>query len=210
MRKGGMTTQTRKRVRLKPEERRRQILDEAIQLIGQRGYYGFGIRELALRCNLTDAGLLHYFGSKDKLIVALMEDRDRRDAEVVTAAAGVVRVSDAEPMLTLRQVIDILHATAVRNSTQPELVRLYVVLQAEALDGAHPAHDFMMARQQSALDAFTRTVAPHVADPRSTALHLLSMMRGLEQEWLRTDLGFDLVVEWDRAAARLLPDPDDI
>ena len=201
-------TMTRQRDRRRPEERRRQILDEAMQLIGQRGYYGFGIRELAQRCQLTDAGLLHYFGSKDKLLIALLEDRDRRDAEFVTSSAGVMRHAHEPPKLTLRQVLDLFHATVVRNSTQPEILRLFVVLQAEALNADHPAHDFFIARKAKAADAFARTIAPFVADPHAAALQLTALMNGLEQEWLRCDQGFDIVALWDDAAARLLPSPD--
>jgi AcrR family transcriptional regulator len=202
------TTTPRKRVRAKPEDRRAQILDEATRLIGQRGYYGFGIRELAQRCQLTDPGLLHYFGTKEKLLIALLEDRDRRDAAFVMARAGVVREGEEEPKLTLQQALDLLHATVVRNNTQPEILRLFVVLQAEAMNASHPAHDFFMARHATALDAFTRTVAGHVPQPRSTALQLISLMSGLEQEWLRSDQGFDLVAEWDRAIALILPSPE--
>lgn len=199
-----MTTETRKRVRFKPEVRRVQILDEAIQLIGQRGYYGFGIRELAQRCNLTDAGLLHYFGSKDKLLIALLEDRDRRTAEVVTAAAGIVR-NGMTPRMTLEQVYHFFHATVVHNTTQPELLRLFSVVQAESLNDGHPAHDYIRTREATILDAFADIIGAHVEQPRSTALQIVCMMKGLAQEWLRADQGFDLVAEWDRAAARILP-----
>jgi AcrR family transcriptional regulator len=202
-------TKPRPRDRRKPEHRRRQILDEAVQLIGQRGYYGFGIRELAQRCQLTDAGLLHYFGSKDKLLIAVLEDRDRRAAEFVTSRAGVVRQGEHAPKLTLRQVRSLFHASVVRNSTQPELLRLFVVLQAEALNADHPAHDYFVARKANTVDAFAQIVAPFVADPRATALLLIGLMSGLEQEWLRSDQGFDIVELWDKAAARLLPSPDD-
>jgi AcrR family transcriptional regulator len=58
----------------------RRAADQAIRIIGQRGYAGFGIQELAQRCQLTNAGLLYHFGSKDRLLIALLEDRDRRDA----------------------------------------------------------------------------------------------------------------------------------
>src|ERR1700751_3581873 len=102
-----MTTQTRKRVRAKPEDRRAQILDEATKLIGQRGYYGFGIRELAQRCEITDAGLLHHCGSKEKLLIAVLEARDRRDAEVVAPYAGIALGSAPQPELTYRQVVDL-------------------------------------------------------------------------------------------------------
>ncbi|CAN7469874.1 TetR/AcrR family transcriptional regulator [Phenylobacterium sp. LjRoot219] len=198
---------TRKRVRAKPEHRREQILDEAVRLIGELGYYGFTIQALAQRCQLSNPGLLHYFGSKEQLLVALLQDRDRRDAEAVTTIAGVIRQGDQEPTPTLRQVLDLFRATVVRNASQPELVRLYAVLQAEALNSSHPAHGYFTARKARTIAAFSQMVAPYVGEPRSTALQLTAMMGGLEQEWLRADQGFDIVAEWDRVAAKLLPIP---
>lgn len=64
---------------MRKDDRRLAILDEAIQIIGEQGYRGSSINDLAKRCGLTTAGLLHHFGSKDGLLIALLEERDRRD-----------------------------------------------------------------------------------------------------------------------------------
>lgn len=188
------------RLRFKPEERVEQILDEAARLIGVRGYYGFTIQDLAQRCGLTNGGLLHYFGSKEGLLIALLKDRDRRDGEVVTAMAGWERGDVAH---SFQSVLDLLHATVERNHTQPELIRLFAVLQTEAMNEGHPAYDYFLAREANTLDAFTQLLTPHVAQPRSVARQVAAIMMGLEQQWLRADQGFDLVAEWDRAAANL-------
>jgi AcrR family transcriptional regulator len=200
-----MTTAIRKRVRAKPADRRRQIIDEAVRLIGERGYFGFSTREVAERCRLTDPGLLHYFGSKEKLLIAVLEDRDDQDTRFVLSLARIDPRGDPEPRLTLRQVLDLFRATVVRNSAQPEILRLFVVLRTEAMNESHPAHDYFVAYRATILDGFTRCVAAHVPEPRSTALQLMALMGGLEQEWLRSDRDFDMVEEWDRAVSRLLP-----
>jgi len=200
-----MTSEMRKRVRAKPSDRRRQIIDEAVRLIGERGYFGFSTREVAERCQLTDPGLLHYFGSKEKLLIAVLEDRDRQDTRFVLSLAGLEPGNEPEPKLTLRQVLDLFRATVVRNSGQPEILRLFVVLRTEAMNESHPAHDYFVAHRAAVLDGFTRCVSAHVPEPRSTALQLMALMGGLEQEWLRSDRDFDMVEEWDRAASRLLP-----
>jgi hypothetical protein len=48
-----------------------------------------------------------------------------------------------------------------RNSTQPELVRLYALLSAEAMNKAHPARDYFVAPEAATLGVFTRMVAQH-------------------------------------------------
>jgi AcrR family transcriptional regulator len=192
------------RVRIDSELRRAQILEQAVRIVSQRGYYGFGIQELAKECGLTNGGLLYYFGSKEGLLIALLQDRDRRDTEAIAAAAGLPQ-HDSKRKLSLDEVVKLFRAMVKRNSAEPELVRLYTVLRAEALNRGHPARDYFLVRESKALDAFTQMVTPFVKHPRSTARQLLVFMNGLEEEWLRTDLGFDLLGEWDRGFALLLP-----
>lgn len=55
------------------------------------------------------------------------------------------------------------------------------------------------------LDAFEQMVAAHVRQPRSAARQILGLMTGLEEQWLWAEQDFNLVAEWDRAIAMLLP-----
>lgn len=194
---------TRERARFSPEVRREKILDEAIRIIGQRGYHGFSIQELAQRCQLTNAGLLYHFGSKDQLLIALLQDRDRRDAVAVTSVVGLAGHHDAHGSIALDTVLELLRAIVQRNSEQPELVRLYTVLGAEALNEGHPARDYFTNREAATLEVFTRMIAAHVEQPQSTARQLLALMGGLEAQWLRAGQTFDLVAEWDLGVAKL-------
>ncbi|MEU2348089.1 TetR/AcrR family transcriptional regulator [Modestobacter sp. NPDC049651] len=186
-----------------PEERRRQILDEATRIVGRRGHYGFSVQAVADACGLTLAGLLHHVGSKDGLLVALLEDRDRRDAEAVAGQLGAA-LDDLDGS-SPAQVVEVLHAIVVRNTTQPEIVRLYTVLRTESLDEGHPAHAYFRDRDARVLATFTRLCTGHVEHPASTARQLLAVMGGLEEQWLRDPAAVDLVQEWDRAVALLLP-----
>ena len=186
-----------------PEERRRQILDEATRIVGLRGFYGFSVQAVADACGLTVAGLLHHVGSKDGLLVALLEDRDRRDDEAVAGelGAGLDDLDGSSPA----QVVDVLHAVVARNTTQPEIVRLYAMLRTESLYEGHPAHGYFRDRDARVLATFTRLCTGHVEHPGSTARQLLAVMGGLEEQWLRSPDDVDLVQEWDRAVRVLLP-----
>ena len=190
------------------EVRRAQIVDEAIRVIGQRGYHGFTVQELAQRCALTNGGVLYHFGSKEKLLVAVLEERDRRIAETITpASAGFPSQKSGRREIPLTAALQVLRLIIARCVTQPELVRLYAVLQSESLDHTHPAHDYFLRREAMVLTEFTQIVAPHVAEPRSTARQIHALMDGLSLQWLREKQAFDLVAEWDRAIAMLLPEP---
>jgi AcrR family transcriptional regulator len=185
------------------EVRRQQIFDEAIDIIGQRGYRGFTLQELAQRCGLSNAGLLHHFPSKDQLLIGLLHERDRRDYEALDAAGLNFRGTIALP-IPFADLFKALREVVVRDAQRPEIVRLYTVLRAESLDEDHPARDFFLARAKRAFDDLARMLASHVADPGATARQLIALHGGLEEQWLREDQGFDLVAEWERGALILL------
>ncbi|RJF90562.1 TetR/AcrR family transcriptional regulator [Sphingomonas cavernae] len=200
-----MSRRARKQLREDPEVRRQQILDAAIQVIGQRGYHGFTIQELAARCGLTNGGLLYYFGSKERLLISILEERDRRESVIVHATAELTQEESQQGVLSLARVRKLFRIIVEREVGQPELLRLFAVLQAEALDPAHPAHDFFLRREAMVIDEFSRMVAPHVEHPRVVARQILALLDGLAQQWLRVDGAFDLVSVWDDTVAALFP-----
>lgn len=187
-----------RRARTDPEVRRAQILDAAIRIVGERGYHGFTVQKLAKRCGVTNGALLYYFSSKEQLLVAVLEEHDLRMTEAVVDEAQRSDSSRAA-------VLELLQAIVARAAAQPELTRLYAVLQQEALDPAHPAHAYFEKRERLVLETFARIVAPHAADPPAAARELFAMIEGLEQRWLRAGQAFDLVAAWDHAVAKLLP-----
>jgi AcrR family transcriptional regulator len=174
-----VTKNIRTRVRNDPEVRREQILEEAIRIIGQRGYYGFTVQELAQRCGLTNGGLLYHFSSKEQLLIAVLEERNRRNTEIVISGIPPSSRRAARSGLSWSAALAMLRAIVAQISAQPELTRLYTVLQSEALDRNHPAYAHFQAFEAKVMDAFTTLVAPHFAEPRSTARQLIALMDGL-------------------------------
>lgn len=190
------------------EVRRKQIFDEAILLIGQRGYRGLTLQELAQRCELSNPGLLHHFPSKVALLIAMLLERDRRDNEALRSAG--LNYRDREPGdIPLTDIYRMLREIVVRDSERPELVRLYCVLRAESLNDDHPARQFFLDRAADTNDALTNMLKPHFTDAEagSIARQLIALHGGLSEQWLREERGFDLVAEWDHGAAALLRMP---
>jgi AcrR family transcriptional regulator len=185
------------------EVRRQQIFDEAIDIIGQRGYRGFTLQELAQRCGLSNAGLLHHFPSKDQLLIGLLHERDRRDYAALDEAGLDFRETMNFP-IPFDDLFKALREVVLRDSKRPEIVRLYTVLRAESLDEDHPAREFFLVRAKRAFEDLARMLVSHVSDPRATARQLIALHGGLEEQWLREGLGFDLVEEWERGARILL------
>ncbi len=192
------------RVREDPAVRRAQILEEGIRLIGLRGYNGFTVQALAERCGLSNAGLLYYFGSKDKMLLAVLDELQRQDTELlgplVARASGKADASSSRDV-----VVELLRTVASRFTEHPELGRFAVILQCEAIDPAHPAHDWFLSRERMAHDMFVSLLEGLTPDPHSTARQLVALINGLAQIWLRTPDPFDLEVEWEKAVAAVLP-----
>jgi AcrR family transcriptional regulator len=191
--------------RTNPEVRRQQILEMATRLIGLQGYHGLTIQELAKECGLTNGGLLYYFGSKEELLVAILEERDRRETAIIAADLEVERPASGGAKYARSTVLQIFRAIIARSVAQPELLRFYAVLSAEALNREHPANIYFLRREATVLEEFTKLLVGHVSNPNGAARQILALIGGLEQQWLRVDMAFDLAAAFDEAIALVLP-----
>jgi len=184
--------------------RREAILDEAQRIIGECGYHGFGLHELAARCGLTRPGLLHHFGSKDGLLLDLLRHCDMRHERAAVAELGSHHDPLSAPDIQRARLIAGLQTIMARNIAQPELIRLQVILQAEAINHAHPAHDYFKAREATKLTLLAEHAATFSAHPMSTARQIIALWDGLQAQWLREDMTFDLLAEFDSAVASVI------
>jgi len=191
-------------VRIDAASRRMAILEEAERLIGQRGYHGFGLQELADRCSLTKAGLLHHFPSKDQLLTTLLRDRDGQNE---VAAVERFREPGRQPSPALRRqgFIDAMVFVSRRNAERPALTRLHVMLRVEAMSADHPAHAYFQTRDAAKHLIVAESLEGLCDDPIAVARRILATMSGLEQSWIRSDCGFDLAGEFAAALTLLLP-----
>ena len=168
----------------KGRARREEILTAAVNAFSNGGYTGASILEIAAACNITRAGLLHHFRSKEELLVAVLDRREATDREFFTAHDS--RRPDG--LGVLRGMV----ALARHNETVPGLVRLYVILSAEATSPEHPAHDYfhdnytqVRKGTEWALRGAQRAglLRPEV-NPQQAAVQLLALQEGLQRQWL--------------------------
>jgi AcrR family transcriptional regulator len=156
----------------KTAERRRAILDTALEVFAASGFRGASIREIASRVGMTDTGVLHHFGGKGKLLLEVVKQKEDEDA----GALG-------DPYL--RDLV-------ARNGARRGTVRLFTTLSAESTDPDHPAHDHFVQRYESVrahvADRLARDSAegrlPPGVDPAIAARIMLAVMDGLQIQWL--------------------------
>jgi AcrR family transcriptional regulator len=195
---------SRTSLREDPEARRLQLLDEAIHLVGERGSNGFRIQELAQRCGLSNAGLLYHFGTKEELLLAMLQELQRRETIIFTPFAQAAERELEQGTGSKKALLAFLRAMAERVLAHPELGLPFTILLVEALDGGHHANQYFRDRDTAILDLFARLLAPHVEHPLSAARQLLALQDGLGQQWVRGRHNFDVVVEWERAVTAVL------
>lgn len=165
------------------DARRERILHVATLEFAEHGYRGTSLARVAERAGLSQPGLLHHFRTKEQLLVAVLELRDRRDMERFFADGGAAGGPDLPAALV--RVVE-------HNSRTPELVRLFVVLTSEAVTADHPARDWARARY-ARLRAWVADALRRAADAGelragldadATAARIIAIMDGLQTQWL--------------------------
>ena len=69
-----MDTQRSKRIRKPPQERRREVLNAAVELISERGFNGMSVQDVADRVGISKQGVLRYVGSKDNMLAMVYRE----------------------------------------------------------------------------------------------------------------------------------------
>lgn len=163
--------------------KREEILTRALDVIAREGYRGASVKELARAVGLSQAGLLHYFGSKEELFTEILRKRDEVDSEAFGPDADHPEDHD----LRDGYVAGIRH-----NADVPGLVQLYAQLSVDAADPGHPAHRFFIERGQAVRRAFAdeivrRQSAGRLTDrvPAETFARIFQAVAdGLQLQWM--------------------------
>lgn len=195
----------KRRTREATEARRARILEAAIGLFGERGYYGFTIQELGKRCGLSNPGLLHYFPSKLDLLLQVLAELEARESEFMEPLVQQAKQGEGGKDSKV-VVLTILRAIGLRAAAHPEYLRVMIELQAESITPSHPAHEWWLRRDAVTRQFLADILRPYVQSPEAVARQVLALMDGFCTQWLRDTSGRDIAGDWNNALARLLPE----
>jgi AcrR family transcriptional regulator len=182
----------RRRKRQGPREgtaqRRQDILNAAMQVFAAKGSHRGTLADVAERAGMTHAGVLHYFGSKENLLRAVIDHRDQLGSSEAHSATGL-------------DLFRHLIATATANAGRPGIVQTYVVLSAEAVTEGNPGTDYFRGRfaeLRDLIEGELRELAPpddplSEADLSAAASNVIALMDGLQVQWLLQPEAVDLV-----------------
>jgi AcrR family transcriptional regulator len=158
-----------------------KILRGALEYFGQFGYWGSSMRDIAGHIGMSQASMRHYFATKTELLTAVLEERDQISQEVIRKAE-----------IYNEYFVDAIAQIVIDNVEQPNIVRLFTTLSAEATNEEHPAHPFFAERYRRVAESISTLlskaaqvgeISPAVATADSARV-VLSVMFGLQVQWL--------------------------
>lgn len=189
----GTTGVTRPNTRRIGGQRREEILAAAAGLFAEQGYRGTSLDSVAAAVQLTRPGLLHYFPSKEAVLLALLEDRYHVDGRRLSGGL----TEEGLPLLAALQRI------VAFNQQSPEAVKLFTVLVAESIFDGHPGHAHFERRYQRIRDRLVSVLASEQQEGRLRAdvdlpvlvTVIVAVMDGLQTQWL-LDPGVDMMTSF--------------
>lgn len=196
-----MTTATTRGPYRRGIERRRQVVQIATEVFGEFGFRGGTLQQVADRVGGTPAAVLKLFGTKEKLLLAVLDHWDGVTSDIVRQGRPEVAQLDGLARLMSYHV------------EHKGLLQLYTTMAAEASNPQHPAHEYMTARYRRALhdlqelfrtasrDGYLRPMSE--AEITREGEFLLATMDGLQIQFILMP-DFDLVAAFDDYVSAVL------
>lgn len=164
-----------KRVNRRGNATREALIEAAMELWSQARWQVTGIAAVAERVGVTDAGLIHHFGTKENFVREVLAELDRQSWEYW-------RSRDMSGLDFIRALPEM----ARRSGEQPGLWELQLSFQAQNLDPDDPAyayytqrHGFLHRRYANAVRTGQEQgeIRPD-ADPDMVAGQILAFLMG--------------------------------
>lgn len=154
----------------------------ALDVFATQGYRGTSLTEIAKRVRMTQPGLLHHFGTKEQLLLEVVQSQEQRTAEQVTVflRGEGMRLDEAITML------------GALNQKLPVEQMLLTTLSTEAIGSEHPLHDHFLRTYREWREKLTALIVREQRagrlksdfDAGSVAGEIIATLDGLRLQWL--------------------------
>jgi AcrR family transcriptional regulator len=162
---------------------RAEVLDAALGIVAEQGFDAATLQLIADAVGRSKAGLLHHFGTRERLMLDIVRHRDETDSELFPP----------DPAGSFSATIDL----TAHNATVPGLIALFTVVAALAAADttATERREFFAARYARTRAGLARRIAGAQAlgrirddiHPDTAATLLVGAMDGLQTQWLLDD-----------------------
>lgn len=187
----------------KTERFRADVLDAALRIVAEEGFDAATLQLVADQVGRSKAGLLHHFGSRERLMLEIVRHRDE------TNAALFPPDDDDTFAATL--------ALVAHNTTVPGLIALFTVVGALAASdtGGSERRAYFAERYAHNRAGFARRIAlaqeagllRRDVPASVVAALVLATMDGLQTQWM-LDGSLDMTAHLRAFVALLAPPPD--
>ena len=185
----------------KGQQRRAELLEAAAKAFAVQGYRKVSLASLAAEVGITEQGAMHYFPTKEHLLVGVLDAYDLADEE------GYRQATESASTL----VDGLLAAMRHRLEHHRQTATLISVLMAESVDPTHAAHTWFVDRNRRMRENVTHmlTVAQERGELRADidvpalATQQVALFDGLVVQWTLDPEAFDVITVIERFYASL-------
>lgn len=126
---------------------KKAIVTSAAHAFAERGFYGASLRSIATRAGVDHSTLLHHFGNKTTLLLAVIEWHDQQQLR-----------AEFPPRISAEGIVEGFVGAARGNRETPGLVQLLSTMTAEAGAPDHPARPALQRRQKRLMTVLAWTI----------------------------------------------------
>lgn len=154
------------------------IVASAVDVFGQRGFYGTSLRGIAREAGVDHSTLIHHFRNKTTLLLAVIEWHDAQNMPTALP-------DDITPEFIVEGIV----TTARRSLESPGFVQLLSMLSAEAHTEGHPARESLQQRHEMLRTVISWTIRRQRNDgaapddgmtPDQRAAHIIATWDGMQ------------------------------
>jgi AcrR family transcriptional regulator len=155
---------------------REALIDAALEQWAEAGWKVTSIATVADRVGVTGAGLLHHFGTKERFVLEVLTELDRRNRAYWESSGPPTGLD----------LIRALPEMTRRSNELPGLWKLHLTFQAENLDLDDPAYEYYVRRHHFIHRTFADGIRSGQergeirpdADPEMVAGQMLALLMG--------------------------------
>ncbi|MCH4209412.1 TetR/AcrR family transcriptional regulator [Bifidobacterium sp.] len=183
-----------------------RIAQATAHALGRRGYYGTTLQQIADAVGLTKPGLLHYVGNKQGLMQLTLEWYDSSVKVSIVLAQYRTREQDPHAIYSMPSA---LRGIVQFNALRPDHVRMFSILNAEAISAESPFHEYFQNRDRTLVRDFLnyRWKAPEGTDLAAVLSTAFNAMDGVQIRWLHDPRHTDLNALWRQTERTIFPLP---
>jgi AcrR family transcriptional regulator len=186
------------------EETRRAILEAAVALYAESGFRGTALKAIGQRAGVHHATVLYHYRTSRDLLVAVLQERDRRYLEFTRAAFQEGGLKPIENLALMARF----------NQENQVWAKLFTVLQAENFDEGSDLHEYYIERRNAGREMLARALREARergevrgdVDPELTGDAIMAFAAGVQVFYLMDPTRVDPVALYERFTAMLLGD----